>query len=159
MSEAGTAVQKPRAAGGNAPEANQNRVTELRVSGHLMTLDPGLFCVYQAPGSPSANEQTGLPGVRISLPPGSAGRPDSVSISTFRNDGWLNGQDGAALVRVSDGPAQVLVTVYQAPSAAPNTAPRSRSCGWVWSQARRRQLRYPKARRLSRASPSRARIS
>jgi hypothetical protein len=124
MSEARTAVQNPRAAGGTAPEANQNRVTELRVSGHLMTLEAGLFCVFQAPGSVSANDETGLPGVRISLPPGSAGRPDAVSISTFRDDGWLNGQDAAALVRVSDGPAQVLVTVYQAPSAAPNTAPR-----------------------------------
>src|SRR6185503_14830553 len=121
MSEARTAVQNRPAAPANAPEGTQNRVLELKVSGHLMTLDSGLFCVFQAPGSPSSNDQTGLPGVRISLPPGPSGRPDSVSISTFRSDGWLNGQDAAALVRVSDGPAQVLVTVYQAPTAAPDT--------------------------------------
>jgi hypothetical protein len=124
MSDAGSAVQKPPAARASAPEASQNRVTELKVSGHLMTLDAGLFCVFQAPGSPTANDQTGLPGVRISLPPGAVGRPESVSISTFRDDGWLNGQDAAALVRVAAGPAQVLVTVYQSPTATPNSAPR-----------------------------------
>jgi hypothetical protein len=47
-----------------------------------------------------------------------------VSISTFREDGWMNGGDSAALVRVSDGPAQILVTVYQAPTAPPEAAPR-----------------------------------
>ena len=100
-----------------------NRVTELKVSGHLMTLESGLFCVFQPPGSPMAGPN-GLPGVRLSLPPGPAHRPDAVSISTFRPDGWLNGGDGAALVRVSNGPAQVLVTIYQAPGAPPDTAPR-----------------------------------
>jgi hypothetical protein len=124
MSEAGTAVQEQPTARANPQEANQNRVTELKVSGHLMTLDSGLFCVFQAPGSPSANDRTGLPGVRISLPPGPAGRPEAVSISTFREDGWLNSHDAAALIRVANGPAQVLVTVYQAPTAAPDNAPR-----------------------------------
>ena len=89
-----------------------------------MTLDTGVFCVFQAPGSPAANDWSGLPGVRISLPPGPAGRPDAISISTFRDDGWMNGSDAAALIRVAEGPAQVLVTVYQAPSAPPETAPR-----------------------------------
>jgi hydrophobic W protein len=96
----------------------------LKVSGHLMTLDTGLFCVFQVPGSPRTNDRSGLPGVRVSLPPGPVGRPDAISISTFRDDGWMNGGDSAALVRVSDGPAQILVTVYQAPSAPPETAPR-----------------------------------
>ena len=125
MSEAATAVPKPPAAKAPAREgAGQNRVAELKVSGHLMTLDTGLFCVFQAPGSPAANDQSGLPGVRISLPPGPAGRPEAVSISTFRDDGWMSGSDAAALIRVVEGPAQVLVTVYQAPSAPPETAPR-----------------------------------
>jgi Clostridial hydrophobic W len=124
MSEAGNAVRKPPEAEVNAPAGTQNRVTELKVSGHLMTLDTGIFCVFQAPGSPSPNDRSGLPGVRISMPPGASGRPDAVSISTFRDDGWLDGQDAAALVRVAKGPAQVLVTVYQAPTATPETAPR-----------------------------------
>ena len=125
MSEAATAIRRPAAAQAAPREsASQHRVAELKVSGHLMTLDTGLFCVFQAPGSPAANERSGLPGVRISLPPGPAGRPDAVSISTFRDDGWMNGSDTAALIRVAEGPAQVLVTVYQAPSAPPDTAPR-----------------------------------
>ena len=105
------------------PEPTANRMTELKVSGHLMTLEPGLFCVFQPQGSPSAGPN-GLPGIRLSLPPGAMGRPDAVSISTFRPDGWLNGGDGAALVRVAEGPAQVLVTIYQAPGAPAEAAPR-----------------------------------
>ncbi|HEY6433877.1 MAG TPA: hypothetical protein VIZ17_18000 [Acetobacteraceae bacterium] len=105
------------------PEPTANRMTELKVSGHLMTLEPGLFCVFQPQGSPAAGPN-GLPGIRLSLPPGAMGRPDAVSISTFRPDGWLNGGDGAALVRVAEGPAQVLVTIYQAPGAPAEAAPR-----------------------------------
>ena len=125
MSEAATAVPPaPQARAPARERAAQNRVAELKVSGHLMTLDAGVFCVFQVPGSPAANDRSGLPGVRISLPPGAAGRPEAISISTFRDDGWMNGRDAAALVRVAEGPAQVLVTVYQAPSAPPETAPR-----------------------------------
>jgi hypothetical protein len=104
-------------------EPAERRVIELKVSGHLMTLDSGVFCVFQPPGSPPAG-RSGLPGVRISLPPAPLQRPDAVAITTFRQDGWLSGGDGAALIRVTEGPAQVLVTVYQAPGAPPETAPR-----------------------------------
>ena len=105
----------------SAPEA-ASRIAELRVSGNLMTLDTGLFCVFQAPGSPSPDPATGLPGVRVSLAPGLAGRPDTVAISTFRPDGWLDGT--GALVRVKEGPAQILVTIYQAGRQSADTAPR-----------------------------------
>ena len=120
MSEAGTANPNTTAEQGAA----QSRVTELKVSGHLMTLETGVFAVFQMPGSTPPSASTGLPGVRISLPPGAAERPDDLSISTFLNDGWISGHDGAALVRVAKGPAQVLVTVYQAPTASPDSAPR-----------------------------------
>jgi hypothetical protein len=50
------------------------------------------------------------------------GRPEAVSISTFRDDGWLD--NTAALVRVTDGPAQVLVTIYQAAGQPAESAPR-----------------------------------
>ena len=123
MSEAATAT-RPAPAQEAAPDGGQNRVFELKASAHLMSLDTGLFCVFQANGTPSANAQSGLPGVRITLPPGAGGRSDAVSISTFLADGWISGQDTAALVRVSRGPAQVLVTVYQAPGASPDSAPR-----------------------------------
>jgi hypothetical protein len=93
------------------PADPANRVAELQVSAHLMTLESGLFCVFQTPGSAPPDPATGLPGVRITPAPGIAGRPEAVSVSTFREDGWLNGT--AALVRVTDGSAQILVTIYQ----------------------------------------------
>jgi hypothetical protein len=124
MSEAGTAISHAPAGQDAGRQGVPHRVAELKVSGHLMTLETGLFCVFQAPGPPAANDRSGLPGVRISLPPGPAGRPEAVSISTFRDDGWMNGSDTAALIRVANGPAQVLVTVYQAPTAPPEAAPR-----------------------------------
>ena len=125
MSEAITAPSKtPSSKPAPNPTAAAGRVAELKVSGHLMTLDTGLFCVFQVPSELRANDRSGLPGVRVSLPPGPVGRPDAISISTFREDGWMNGGDSAALVRVAQGPAQILVTVYQAPSAPPEAAPR-----------------------------------
>lgn len=116
MSEAGSVAL-------TGPSPNQKTFTELKVTGHLMTLDPGLFCIVQTPTARQAENSSGLPGVRVSLPPGPAGRPESVAISSFRPDGYLHGQTDAALVRVSEGPAQVLVTVYQSASG-PDTAPR-----------------------------------
>ena len=107
MSEAATAVPSERAG---------NIARELRVSGRLMTLEPGLFCIVNTPAA-NLDVATAMPGVRISLPPGPAGRPDAVSIATFRDDGFLFGFGDAALVRVIGGPAQVLVTIYQLPEA------------------------------------------
>jgi hypothetical protein len=107
MSEAATAAPSERSA---------NAIRELRVSGRLMTFEPGLFCIVHKPGA-SVDAATAMPGVRISLPPGPVGRPDAVSIKTFRDDGFLYGYGDAALVRVIGGPAQVLVTIYQLPDA------------------------------------------
>ena len=115
MSDAESAVQ--RAA---------RPITELKVGGHLMTLDAGLYCILQNP-SRAAEAASGLPGVRLSLPPGPLGRPEAVSIRTFRDDGWLHGGGDAALVRVLGGPAQVLVTIYQSPNAEPPPRP---ICRW-----------------------------
>ncbi len=92
-----------------------NSITELKVSAHLMTLDAGLFCVFNSPGSSPPDNRTGLPGVRLSAAPATADSDREVSISGFNASGWLGGEDGAALVRVSGGPAQVLVTIYQDP--------------------------------------------
>jgi hypothetical protein len=60
--------------------------------------------------------------VRISLPPGTDSRPDCVQILTFRDDGYLSGLGDAALVRISNGPAHILVTSYLAPDH-PEAAP------------------------------------
>lgn len=125
MSDVKTAA-RPRGAvapsAGKAGASASDMMSELRVSGHLMTLDTGLFCVVQTP-SRAADPSTGLPGVRLSLPPGSASRPEAVSISGFRDDGWLSGGGDAALVRVAQGPAQLMVTIYQAPNAPEGSAP------------------------------------
>jgi hypothetical protein len=99
---------------------SQPRVAELKVSGHLMNLEPGLFCIVQAPAR--GDLRSGLPGVRVSLPPGAPAHSENVSIRAFRDDGWLGAGGDAALVRVSGQPAQILVTVYQAQGAA-ETAP------------------------------------
>ena len=118
MSDAATAkrtqtpMAQPPAQQTAKPAASpQHRVAELQVSAHLMALETGLFCVFQTPGSTPPDAASGLPGVRITPAPGIAGRPESVTVSTFREDGWLNGT--AALVRVTDGSAQILVTIYQ----------------------------------------------
>ncbi len=87
-------------------------MAELKVSGHLMTLEPGVFCVFHAPGAALPDAASGLPGVRLSRPPTDGAHPSRVEVSTFHDDGWL-GADGAALIRVSGGPSQVLVTIFQ----------------------------------------------
>jgi hypothetical protein len=116
---------KPAQASANPEEGAQKLISQLKVSGHLMTLDSGLYCLVQTPGAATKNDESGLPGVRISPPPGVQSRPDQVKISTFREDGWLGGgREDAALVRVYDGPAQVLVTIYQAPNQTQDAAPR-----------------------------------
>lgn len=93
------------------PAPSQKLVTELKVSGHLMTLDKGLFCIFHAPGSAGADPQTGLPGVRITHPP--LQDKSRVSISSFNDDGWIGAEGSAALVRINEGPSQLLVTIYQ----------------------------------------------
>lgn len=112
--------QQPAPPPRQAASPTQRRVTELKVSGHLMTLDEGLFCVVLTNPQSAAS---GLPGVRLSHAPGTRGA-EGLEISTFRNDGWLGGEENAALVRVSGGSLPMLVTIYQAPEATPDEAPR-----------------------------------
>lgn len=97
--------------------AAPNAMTELKVSAHLMTLEGGVFCVFNTPGGPPPDAATGLPGVRLSAAPAAGPQAGTVTINGFGSDGWLGGPDGAALVRVSGNPAQVLVTVYQDPKS------------------------------------------
>ena len=105
----------------NAAEApRQNRVIDLKAGAHMMVLDAGIFCIFHAAGQAPAGP-AGLPGVRISRAPGTA--PGIVTISTFEEDGWIGGSNGAALVRVMRGPAAVLVTTYQEPGST-HAAPR-----------------------------------
>ena len=106
----------------SSPPPPDGRVAELRVSAHIMTLERGLFCVFPAPGSPPPDPTTGLPGVRVTRTPSRNQSPDGVSISTFRPDGWLEAT--AALVKVTDDSAQILVSIYQSANNASVGAPR-----------------------------------
>ena len=123
MSDAAAAPQTaPQNAAGRQAGNAGNRVVELRVSGNLMRLETGLYCIVNKP-APNADLRSGMPGVRVSPAPGVDSRPEQVEITAFREDGWLSGFGDAALVRVHQGPAHVLVTVYQDPAhqeAAPN---------------------------------------
>jgi len=108
---------------GNAQPSAAKMFTELKASAHLMTFDPGIYCIVQTPGVRRPDDGSGLPGVRITLPPNPQQPHDAVSISSFRPDGWMSGSSDAMLIRVTSGPAQVLVTIYQAPNGVDN-APR-----------------------------------
>lgn len=89
----------------------QSPITELKVSGHTMALDPGIYCIFNAPGSTPPEPGTGLPTVRISAAPGvTAGE---VDVSCLDSQGWIV-PSTATLVRVSRARSNVLVTVYQA---------------------------------------------
>jgi len=102
-----------------AQAAASNMMMELKVTGHFMALPAGLFCIVNEPAAPAA-QNFGLPGVRLSPPPNGA---RNVEISGFRPDGWLSATGDAALVRVTNGPAQILVTIYQLPNQ-PDSAPK-----------------------------------
>lgn len=113
------AVAAPELQPGTQASMQPGAIQELKVSGHLMTLDTGLFCIINEANAGAATDQ-GLPGVRVSPPPLGV---NGVEITGFRADGWLSAHGDAALVRVAKGPAQVLVTVYQVAGRA-DAAPR-----------------------------------
>ena len=94
-------------------QATRNVLTEVKVTASMMQLDAGVFSVFHTPGVSAGADEYGLPGIRLSVPPGVA--EGVVSIVTFRPDGWVGAADVAALVKVTQGPAPVMVTVYHSP--------------------------------------------
>lgn len=86
-------------------------LTELRVSASLMSLEAGTYCVFGAPGTAGPDAASGLPAVRLSAAPGAAA--GTMEMVGFGDGGWLSGRGDAALLRVTSGAAQVMVTVYQ----------------------------------------------
>lgn len=93
--------------------ASSGTVTELKVTASVMHLDPGVYCVFYSHPLGVESDEAGLPGIRISVPPSVI--DGSVSVATFRDDGWVGAGDSAALVRVTKPAAPVLVTVYHSP--------------------------------------------
>jgi hypothetical protein len=102
-----------------APAPSNDLMKELKVTGHMMSLPAGLFCIVNET-NPTAGNSGGLPGVRISPPPLGG---QNVEIAGFRPDGWLGPDGDATLVRIRRGPAQILVTIYQVPGE-PDSAPK-----------------------------------
>jgi len=94
--------------------------TGLSVTSRVIHLDPGWFSLSMLPGP--ADRGTGLPGVRVCLPPGPAGRREAVIINAARGDGWMTLADDPILMRVAAGGAEVLVTQYWS-AADPGAAP------------------------------------
>ncbi len=105
----------------NAPVAAQPSVRELKVSSHLMSMEPGLYCVFQTPGT-TVNDGSGLPAARLSLPPDGSTEHTPLEFAGFRDDGWVGEFNDALLVRVRR-PCSMLVTIYHGAGAdarAPN---------------------------------------
>ncbi|NVN43967.1 hypothetical protein HW537_08605 [Asaia siamensis] len=100
----------------NSP--GQDQVVQLKVHGSLMTFDAGLYCVFLPPEN-AAHCVNGYPAVTVTQAPNMPA--GVVSITTIDDDGVISASHGAgagaALVRVSRGPAQILVTTYQAPDS------------------------------------------
>ncbi len=113
MAQPKTADQPP------VPAAPAELINELKVTGHLMTLPVGLFCIQNEPHAAAA-QRNGMPGVRLSPPPQGA---QNVEIIGFRADGWLAAQGDAALVRISNAASPLLVTIYQYANQ-PDSAPK-----------------------------------
>jgi len=94
----------------------------LSVSSQLITLDAGLFSLSLIAGP--HDERSGLPAVRVCLPPGPPGQKEAAVISTLRGDGWLTAHDEPTLIRVAPGGAHLLATIYAAPAPGAVSVPR-----------------------------------
>ena len=94
--------------------------------------DAGQRAVLRLPGTwqSASRRDTGLPGVRITLPPGASGRPEAVSISTFREDGWLNGTARAGTGRRRSGPGAGHHLPVPAPGSGNGAPPAGVAAEW-----------------------------
>lgn len=98
--------------------SGKEQVVQLKVHASLMTFDAGLFCVFLPPDQ-AAHCVNGYPAVSVTQAPNMPA--GVVTIKTFEDDGLISSTRGAgagaALVRIARGPAQILVTTYQAPDS------------------------------------------
>ena len=125
MSEAGTAVRRPARGAGRRPRRRRTEPRR-RTEGLRPSDDAGHRPVLRVPGAWLAGGErsvgtAGCAHLAAARAGRTAGSGQHQHVPRRRLD---ERQDAAALVRVAEGPAQVLVTVYQAPSAPPETAPR-----------------------------------
>lgn len=88
--------------------ARTGQADTIQATARLIRLEEGTYCIFHAPLAADMRAG-GLSGMRISSPPGMT----AVQVSTFDADGWIGGQNGAALVRIPARGAAVLVTTYR----------------------------------------------
>ena len=96
----------------------QAQADGLNVASRLVRLDPGLFSLTLVPSPMDRGD--GLPGVRVSLPPGPAARREAAILSLARGDGWQTVTDEPTLIRAGVGGAEVMVTLYWRPADGPS---------------------------------------
>jgi len=93
----------------------------LTTSCHLIPFDPGVYTIGLVLGTHDTG--SGLPAARVTVPPGPAGRRETVSISAFRADGWVTAQDSPTLIRVIQERTPVLITLYWLAATGQTGAP------------------------------------
>ncbi|MSO99918.1 MAG: hypothetical protein EXR07_02530 [Acetobacteraceae bacterium] len=97
------------------------QTADLNVLSRIIRLEPGIFALSLTPGP--FDPTPGLPGVRVSLPPGPPGQRETVAISAMRGDGWMTATDEPTLLRAAAGGGRVMVTLYWIASGAPSRPP------------------------------------
>lgn len=82
----------------------------LVVSGHLLTLEAGLYGIFLTEVAPMEVGDHVPPSVYLSLPPNVS---DDIHIVTLPTGGWLKQPGDGALVRVTARRADLIVTIYR----------------------------------------------
>jgi hypothetical protein len=85
-------------------------LSALVVSGHLLTLEAGLYSIFVTEVTPLEAEDRVPPSVYLSLPPGAG---TDASIMTLPEGGWLKQPGDGAMVRIAVQRADILVTIYR----------------------------------------------
>jgi hypothetical protein len=98
-----------------------SRTAGISTSCYVVPFDPGQYGLVLIARSQGRGD--GLPAARISLPPGPSGRRETVSINTFRGDGWLGLGDRPTLVRVVGERSPIMATLYWPGTDGPGGAP------------------------------------
>jgi hypothetical protein len=107
-----------------APSKISNAVAEVRSSAHMLTLQPGLYCISVVERGKSG-DQTGLrPTTRVSAPPGLSDDPHDVAIVGLPSSDWLEAPGQAMLVRTVQRNTRILLTSYLPRGDATATPPK-----------------------------------
>ncbi|MGG5890614.1 hypothetical protein ACLF3G_26225 [Falsiroseomonas sp. HC035] len=116
-----TSTDPPRLA---APSKISNAVAEVRSSAHMLTLQPGLYCISVAERGKSGDQAGLRPTTRVSAPPGLPGDPHDLAIVGLPSSEWLEAPGQAMLVRTAQRNTRILLTSYLPRGDATATPPK-----------------------------------